>query len=65
MIGRGGATDARQLAISHLRGRRGIASRPRVWLTHVRATRGGSSLPPPTHGWRARGGGETLPSMGH
>ena len=35
MIGRGGATDTRQLAISLHRGRRGIASRPRVWLNHV------------------------------
>ena len=66
MIGRRGATDARQLAISHLRGRRGIACRPRGWLNHVRATRGGSSVqPPPTQGRRARGGGEILPSMGH
>ena len=37
MIGRGGATDARQLAISHHRGRRGIACSPRVRLNHVRA----------------------------
>ena len=66
MIGRGGATDARQLAISLHRGRRGIASRPRVWFNHVRATHGGSSVqPPPTQGRRARGGGEILPSMGH
>ena len=44
MIGSGGATDARQLAISLHRGRRGIASRPRVWLNHVRATHGESSV---------------------
>ena len=36
-VGPGDATDASQLAISHHRGRRGIASGPRVRLNHVRA----------------------------